>query len=870
MDSQNTLLINGSIYPFEAGETILEVARRNGIYIPTLCHLEGTKNTGACRVCLVEVKGARGLVASCAMPAGKDMEVRTDTPKVTEERRFVIALLMISGNHNCAARGDGASDWTDFQLDTREYDHSTELCDAYGACELQALAYRYQVHELIDEMRLHNLEQKYPFEDANDFILRDFSRCILCGRCVKACNEIQVNNAISFGYRGVEAKIVTRGDVSLAESDCVFCGECIQRCPVGALVEKNNRYSTRIWDLERTKSTCGHCGTGCSVDLFTRDGVLVRTSGNNAGPANHGSLCNRGRYGNDFISHADRLTQPLVRKDNTLVETTWDAALDQVALSLAEVKKAHGPGSIAGILSANATNEDAFAMRRYFTEVLGSPNLDNSARLTDADALEALRPMLGAAAATGSLSDLNTADLVFLVGADATISHPVIGSAVKRAARREGAALIVIDPGEPDITRHARHHLRPKAGTELAVLGGLLKVILDEKLYDKKVTLGDLPALVTSVQSWTPSHVQEISGVPADQLVDVARAYAAASDAATVFGAGVNRSATAPELVKALADLAILCGGGLLPLREQCNTQGVMDLGCTPGPDGVHADGLAKAIVDGQVKALLVCGEDPAVTVPGLATGGVLDKLDLLVVHDIFPGETSRKADVVLPALSFLETEGTFTNTERRVQRVRKALEGPGDARSSWSMFSALAASAEANFGYGTASEVFDSLAAATPTYAEMSHARLDEVGGIQWTFPATETGAEGLTALAPPRPPLPQSPDYSYVLTLTDGVRRPTHHSAVSGSSKGPQVEINPEDAAKLGLQDGNKVRILSRIGLATEAAVILSDRPPQGALLAALLPHSPALARLFGRSAPGSSVGAARMTCAVKLQKQ
>ena len=867
MDSQNTLLINGSIYPFEAGETILEVARRNGIYIPTLCHLEETKNTGACRVCLVEVKGARGLVASCAMPAGKDMEVRTDTPKVTEARRFVIALLMISGNHNCAARGDGGGDWTDFQLDTREYDHSSELCDAYASCELQALAYRYQVHELVEQMRLENLEQKYPFEEANDFILRDFSRCILCGRCVKACNEIQVNNAISFGYRGVEAKIVTRGDVSLAESDCVFCGECIQRCPVGALVEKDNRYTARIWELERTHSTCGHCGTGCSVDLFTRDGVLVRTSGTDTGPVNHGSLCKRGRYGNDFASHADRLAQPLVRKDNALEETTWDAALDHVALSLAEIQKAHGPGSIAGILSANATNEDAFAMRRYFTEVLGSPNLDSSARLTDADALDALRPLLGAAAATGSLSDLNTADLVLLVGADITRSHPVVGSAVKRAARREGAALIVIDAGDPDITRHARHHLRPKAGTELAVLGGLLRVILDEKLYGDAV-IGDLAALDASVQSWTPSRVQEVAGVPADQLVDVARAYAAASAAATIFGAGMNRSATAPELVKALANLALLCGGGLLPLREQCNTQGVMDLGCTPGPDGVHADGLAKAIVDGQVKALLVCGDDPAVTVPGLGTAGVMDKLDLLVVHDIFPGETSRKADVVLPALSFLETEGTFTNTERRVQRVRKALEGPGEARAAWSMFSALAASAKADFGFGTASEVFDALAAATPEYKEMSHARLDEVGGIQWTFPTA--GAEGLTALAPPRPPLPQSPDYSYVLTLTNAVRRPSHHSAVSGNSEGTQVEINPEDAANLGLQDGDKVRVLSRTGLATEAAVVLSDRPPQGALLAALLPHSAALVRLFGRSAPGSTVGAARMTCAVKLQKQ
>src|SRR4030067_939916 len=259
MSSDNTITRNGNKSSFREGQPVLEVTRENGIHIPTLCHLAGTTNTGACRICVIEVEGVRNLVASCAMPASKNMVAFTDTPKVIEARRFIIALLMISGNHNCAARGALNGDWTDFQMNVRNYDGAAEICDAYGNCVLQELAYRYQVHERITDLRLNNLKAIYPIEEINPFIMRDFSRCIVCGRCVKACHEVQVNNAISYGYRGMHAKIVTKGDSALIDSDCVFCGECIQSCPVAALVEKDVRYNSAYWGMQRGEENRPHC-----------------------------------------------------------------------------------------------------------------------------------------------------------------------------------------------------------------------------------------------------------------------------------------------------------------------------------------------------------------------------------------------------------------------------------------------------------------------------------------------------------------------------------------------------------------------------------------------------------------------------------
>jgi predicted molibdopterin-dependent oxidoreductase YjgC len=377
MADQNLLVMNGNEFAFEAGETILDVAGRNSIDIPTLCHLKGTTPTGACRICVVEVEGARTLLPACATPAGKNMVIQTESPKVVEARRTILKLLLASGNHNCAARGSDEQDWTEFQLAVERDDRSDQLCPVWGDCRLQDLAYRYQV----TGEGLPGTVIPYPIEDVNPFIVRDFSRCILCGRCVQACNDVQVNKAISFGFRGSETKIIAAGDKPLKDSDCVFCGECVQACPVGALVEKSVRYDVRPWETERVRTTCTYCGVGCQLYLHVRDNRVVNVTGVEDAAPNYGSLCVKGRFGYNFISSPDRLTQPLIKRNGEFQEASWDEALDFVAEKLTALKENHGPESIGLLTSARISNEENYVAQKFARAVLKTNNVDHCARL---------------------------------------------------------------------------------------------------------------------------------------------------------------------------------------------------------------------------------------------------------------------------------------------------------------------------------------------------------------------------------------------------------------------------------------------------------------------------------------------------------
>jgi predicted molibdopterin-dependent oxidoreductase YjgC len=376
MAEKNIITINGNEFAFELGETILEVAQRNFVDIPTLCHLKGATPTGACRVCVVEVEGARSLMASCATPASNKMVVRTESKPVVEARRLIIQLLLSSGNHNCAVRGSDDKDWTRFQLNVQKDDGSGELCPVWGDCRLQDLAYRYQVSGDI----FPATETKYPMETVNPFIVRDFSRCIQCGRCVQACNDIQVNNAISFGYRGAEAKIIASGDRPLKDSDCVFCGECVQVCPVGALVEKDVRYHIRPWETQKVRTTCSYCGVGCQLELHVKNNQVVKVDGADAAP-NYGSLCVKGRFGFNFINSPERLTKPLIKENGKFKEVSWDKALDLVAKKLSEIKGKHCGDSIGVLTSARIPNEDNYIAHKFTRAVLKTNNIDHCARL---------------------------------------------------------------------------------------------------------------------------------------------------------------------------------------------------------------------------------------------------------------------------------------------------------------------------------------------------------------------------------------------------------------------------------------------------------------------------------------------------------
>lgn len=372
------LVLNGQKLAFSSGQTLLEVAQSNHIHIPTLCHLKGATPTGACRICVVEVEGARTLLAACSTPASEKMIVHTHSSKVIQARKVILELMLSSGNHNCAAAGAAdLEDWTAFQLQVQQADASPELCPAWGDCKLQNLAYEYQVTcETYGSTKC-----SYPQELANPLIVRDFSRCILCGRCVQACNEIQVNNAISFGYRGADAKIVAAGDRPLRQSDCVFCGECVQVCPVGALVEKKSRHNWRPWTNKKIRSTCPYCGVGCQLWLHVQDEKIVKVTGVEEAQPNQGRLCVKGRFGYDFIYSQERLKTPLIRdKKGRFREASWDEALDLTAEKFSQIIAESGPDALAGLSCARSINEDSYAMQKLFRSVLKTNNIDHCAR----------------------------------------------------------------------------------------------------------------------------------------------------------------------------------------------------------------------------------------------------------------------------------------------------------------------------------------------------------------------------------------------------------------------------------------------------------------------------------------------------------
>jgi len=353
MGSKNIIVIDENEFKFRTGETILQVAERNGIHIPTLCYLKGASPTGACRICLVEVERARSLVAACAAPTGAGMVVKTNTERVRKARKLNIELLLASGHHYCAT------------------------CEADGDCRLQKLAYEYQV----EEIRFPESPIKYPTEDDNAMIIRDFSRCVMCGRCVQACNEVQVNQAISYGYRGVASKIVTVGDRPYINSDCVFCGECVQACPVGALIPKPSRFKGKPWDVGKVQTTCSYCGVGCQINLHVKDNKIVKVSGVEEAAPNFGSLCVKGRFGYDFVQDPERLKTPLIRKNGTLQEASWDDALNFISQKLQSIKAESGPDSIGLLSSARVTNEENYLAQKFARAVIGTNNVDHCARL---------------------------------------------------------------------------------------------------------------------------------------------------------------------------------------------------------------------------------------------------------------------------------------------------------------------------------------------------------------------------------------------------------------------------------------------------------------------------------------------------------
>jgi len=846
------LTIDGRRLSVPEGTTVLDAALSNGIYIPTLCYNDRLEGYGGCRLCIVEIDGLRGLPTSCTTTACEGMVVRTDTEKVNRIRRSICRMLI----------GDHPADCL--------------VCSSNQRCRLQEVA----AYLGVEERRFETLEREGVIDDSNPFFTRDLSKCILCGLCVRICHDLRGVGAIEVTGRGYEARVAPFGDAPISESVCESCGECVDICPVGALAPKTEILPPTC----EVTTTCPYCGCGCGLVLGIRAGRIVRVQGEKGNPASRGSLCVKGRFGLDFVNSPDRLRAPLIRRDGKLEQASWDEALDLVAAKLAELKEKHGPDAIAGLSSAKCTNEENYAFQKFMRAAVGTNNVDHCARLCHASTVAGLARAFGSGAMTNSISEIEDADCIFVTGSNTTEAHPIIALRIKAAVRENGANLIVADPRRIDLVRFAALHMRQRSGTDVALFNGMMNVIITEGLSDGKFIAERTEGydeFRECVMDYTPERAEAITGVPADAIREAARMYAAAERASIIYSMGITQHTTGTDNVLALANLAMLTGNvgrastGVNPLRGQNNVQGACDLGALPNvypgyqavdaPEvrekfekawgaalsqepGLTVVEIMNAAAEGKVRGLYIMGENPVISDPNANhVREALENLDFLVVQDIFLSETAQLADVVLPAASFAEKDGTFTNTERRIQRVRAALPPPGEARQDWRIIADIAARLGYEMNYDDPAQIMDEIAAVTPIYGGISFKRL-ETESLAW--PCPEPGHPGTQFLhegrfkrglgkfqATPFCEAAELPDADYPYLLTTGrLLYHFHTGTLSRRTPGleeiaPPVpfEMNPEDAEREGIADGDTVEVSSRRGTVRVRAVV-TERSPKG----------------------------------------
>jgi formate dehydrogenase alpha subunit len=850
LDDIVKLTIDGEAVEVRKGTTVLEAAEEAGFFIPTLCSDADLKPYGACRLCVVEIAGVRGLPTACTTLATDGMVVSTDTPEVNRVRRSAIQLIRSNHPTDCDA------------------------CPRNQQCDLQ------MTEAILDaaKARFQAIPKDEPVDKSNPFFTMDRNYCVLCGKCVRSCDEIRGVEAINLSSRGFKTKVSAGADGLLIDSTCESCGECLDHCPVYAINPKETRKPSK-----ETETTCGYCGVGCGVTLGVRQDAVVTSRGRKEGTVNRGSLCVKGRFGiSEFVHHRDRLTAPLVRKNGELVKASWEEALDLVASKLAGY-----PGNeLAVIASPKCTNEDTYVAQKFARVALGTNNIDNQARSYLSPSLEGLTRSFGSGAMTNSIEELSDAACILAVAIDLTVTHPIIALKVKKAVRK-GAKLIVVNPRETDLVRFASSVLKPMPGTVVALLMGMLRVIVDEGLFDAAFVAErcqGFDSLRESLKAFPLSVAEQVSGVPADSIIEAARAYASNGPAAIVYGEEFALSSPGSDHISALANLALLTGNigkpssGISPLFAQNNAQGACDMGAMPGflpgyqsladpsaktefeaawgcsldpSPGLTFDGILEAAARKQVKALYLTGANPMRSEPDTErVRESLAALEFMVVQDVFLTETARMAHVVLPAATSAEKDGTFTNTERRIQRVRKAIDPLGDAKPDWWITSQLGQrTGKKGFSFENPSKIMQEIASLTPIYGGIAYDRLEE-SGLQWPCPDGQSQGSPALHTGPSAAarwqlvgvnyqPSKDLTDAAYPMTLTLG--RSLYYSQTGTlASKVPglallrgqdTVEMNPDDASALQIKEGDAVNVVSRHGQMAARAKV-SKSPPRGSV--------------------------------------
>ncbi|MDD3364227.1 MAG: formate dehydrogenase subunit alpha [Syntrophomonas sp.] len=742
------LTINGKEIQVPRGTMVLDACQQAGADIPTLCYDPDLKLAGSCRMCVVEAKGRPNLMAACVSPAENNMVIETESHDVVESRKIILELLLARHKLEC------------------------HTCERDGSCKLQDYCYRYGV----TDSRYAGQGPHFGMEDPNPFIKRDYDKCIMCTRCVRACEEITGAQVINVKDRGHHAKISTVFDGKLADSNCVFCGQCLMVCPVGALTSKVSAGKGRSFQTKGVLTTCTYCGTGCTFELNVKDDNVVGVTSvrdSEFSPVNKGALCVKGRFGWDFIHSPERLTTPLIKENGEFRPASWDEALNLAAEKLKGMKDKYGTDSVAMFSSARVTNEENYLAQKFARVVLGTNNIDHCASLCHSSNVAGMGAAFGSGAMTNTINDMGEdARAIFVIGSNTTENHPIIGYKIKQNVRKNGAKLIVADPHCTDLATMADVNMQFQPGTDVALLNGMMNVIITEGLLDKEFIENrteNFAALKQILEKYTPEYVEPITGVPADDIRRAARIYAESEASAICYSMGQTPYSTGTDNVKSVCNLAMLTGNvgrpgtGVNALLGQNNVQGACDMGCLPiayqaatdseirdkfekawgltlsAQNGLTVTQTINAAHAGQIKGLFVLGENPIVSDPDIQhVDEYLEKLECLIVQDIFLTETAQKADIVLPGLSFAEKEGTFTSTERRVQLVRKAVSGPGEAQDDWWILCELSTRMGYPMFYANAEEIFEEMRLLTPSYAGMSYARL-QGSGLHWPCPTED-----------------------------------------------------------------------------------------------------------------------------------
>jgi formate dehydrogenase alpha subunit len=811
--------------------TILQAAKSAGISIPHLCYQKGLSPTNACRLCMVEVEGISGLVTSCSYPAEEGMKVFTNTERVLSARRLVLELLLSDHPQDCI------------------------VCEKNGVCKLQGYAYEMG----IENSRFFGEKHHCSIDSSNPFIERDYNKCILCGRCVTICEKEMGRGVIDYLYRGFETRIGTYFDKPLQDMNCAFCGQCVSVCPVGALTEKQSKGKGRVWEMQKITTVCPYCGCGCTLDINVKDNKIIKITSNSESGINHGRLCVKGRFGYDFIHRDDRLKHPLIRKNGEFVQSSWDEALGLVAERFSQIKDKYGADSIAGISSARCTNEENFLFQKFMRAVIGTNNVDHCARLCHASTVVGLAATFGSGAMTNAIDEIQDTKCILLTGSNTTECHPIIAIEIRKAVAN-GAKLIVVDPREIELVDIAHLHLQQKPGTDVAWMNAMMNVILSEGLHDQGFIdsrCEEFEEFKAIIEKCPPEYAEEISGIPAEKIRAAARIYAQAETACIVYSMGITQHTTGVDNVLSTANLAMLTGNigkkssGVLPLRGQNNVQGSCDMGALPnvysGYQQVADENMRikfeeawdihlpttpgitlTEMLHDNIKALYIMGENPVISDPDANhVKQALKNKEFLVVQDIFLTETAQVADVVLPAVSFAEKNGTFTNTERRVQLIRKAIEPVGEAMADWKIICELASRMGYDKRYDSESQIMDEISILTPSYGGIRYNRLEK-GGLQWpcldmNHPGTPflhkdkfTRGKGKFSAVRylPAAELPSS-KYPYILT-TGRILEHYHTGSMTRRCVGLDwmckqgfVEMNPKDAEGLRVQDGDMVKV-------------------------------------------------------------